>query len=806
MERLVKKITFPVLVLGLVLMLAVPAFASDMTQLPQPVNLGHNIVNVCTPGAFGTMAEVNGHDYWFLPIKGQRMLVYDLDAWEKVDEVDTGIGITRGITVDSNGIVWLAGDVTHLVRYDPVTKVAQQTESYFKQIPAASAFAITEGDDGCLYFGTYKEGYLGKYDPAAKTFTNLGQPNADAVYASCVVMRNGYIYASLHGDRGGDGKKTHQIVKIDADTLQVVGRTDLTPKVNYRDLPYLPSIGFLRDDILVGCDSGTVNEMIAIDVNTMEFVDIGISAPAVRAVSEELDGKVYFTTKTDGLCAFDVATGKAHAIGGDLVNATTGLRAVNGNFVTLDREDLPGISIFTYGAMDTGVMCYNLQTQKAVLLDNIVAPNEGIGQVLRSLENGKAGSGEIYIGAYGTNKCVVYDTKTGAITKQYVSADMQTDCQYLYENVLYTGNYTLGALSRVDPDIGTTEILFSLNDDIFDQARIHIITGGENKIFAGTTPDQAKYGGFIAWYDLETKLTYVATGPDAEDVVYADTSDQEIAPVWYSALTGEKADIPAMFDQDLDQNDINDKFLGTVPEQTVQNLVYCDGLLYGTSSITGGSGSQDRKDLSAQLFVYDVAQMKMLAVCDVSDQIPDLKTPVSYIAGIAADPDYENNGKLWGIVSETLFSFCFDADSALFQIHEELSFNKETYWEGNSRQWFPRPILFHDGHIYAAFDKTGGFCKIDMEQPLQYTQLLTQNDGLPLHYVFGEDGNLYYDTGESSLYMLPLGLTMDAPADADGTPEEKTGFVFKPWHLAVGGVGIVLMTVLTVILLQRKKK
>ncbi len=803
MKSFVKVLSVVLLALCLLLTTAVPVFAAQVQ--PEKVQIGADIVNVCTPGAFGAMAEVNGHDYWFLPIKGQKMLVYDLDAWEMVDEVDTGIGITRGITVDSSGIVWLAGDVTNLVRYDPVAKVAEPTQSYFSVIPAASAFAITEGDDGCLYFGTYKEGYLGKYDPASKTFTNLGQPNADAMYASCVVMRNGYIYASLHGDRGGDGKKTHEIVKINASTLQVEGRTDITSKVNFRDLAYLPSIGFLSDDILVGCDSGTVNEMIAIDVETMEFVDIGIKGPAVRAVSEERDGKVYFATKAEGLCEFDIATGKASPMGGGLVDGTTGLRAVKGNFVTLDRPELPGVSIFTYGAMETGVLCYNLETKSTVLLDNVVTPDAGIGQVLRSFENGRTGSAEIYIGAYGTNKCVVYDTSAGAITKQYVSADMQTDCQYLYKDVLYAGNYTLGALSRVDPDAGTSQVLFQLNDDIFDQARIHIITGGDDKIFVGTTPDQGKYGGFIAWYDLETKLTYVATGPDAEDVVYADTSDEEAEPVWHNALTGAIADIPAMFDQDWDQNDINDKFLGTVPEQTIQNLVYCDGLLYGTSSITGGSGSQERKDLSAVLFVYDVQQMKMLAQCDVSQYIPELKTPVSFIAGIAADPDYENNGKLWGVVSETLFSFYFDPDTASFQIHEELSFNKKTYWEGGSRQWFPRPILFHDGFLYVAFDKMGGFCKVDMEQPLQYTQLLTQEDGLPLHYVFGEDGNLYYDTGDTQLYMLKLGLEMDISQTDAGT-SDAADFAFQPWHLAVAGVSVVTLVVISVSLLQRKKK
>lgn len=796
------KITCALLALCVLVLCAMPAFAAET---PEKVHIGSNIVNVLSPGAFGTMTEVNGHDYWFLPFKGGRMAVYDLDAWKKVDEVETGIPNVRGITVDAEGCVWLAGDVTHLVRYDPVTKAIQTTESYFKTVPAASTFALTTGDDGCLYFGTYKEGYLGKYDPVTDSFTCLGQPNTDAVYASCVVRRNGFIYASLHGDRGGDGKKTHEIVKMDGKTLQVVGRTDLTPKVNHRDLPYLPSIGFLGDDILVGCDSGTVNEMIAIDVNTMEFVDIGIYAPAVRAVSEEREGKVYFTTKADGLCQFDIATGRAEAMGGGLVDATTGLRGVTGNFVTLDRPELPGVSIFTYGAMDTGVLCYNLQTKSTVLLDNVVTPGDGVGQTLRSLENGKAGSGEIYIGACGTNKCVVYDVNTGAISKQYISAAKQTDAQYLYKDVLYTGNYPDGTLCRVDPEQGTVESLFSLNDSVFDQARIHTITGGEDKIFVGTTPDQGRYGGFIAWYDLSNQLTYVATGGAPEDVVYASTSDPETTPVWYCAATGEEADIAAMFDGDLDQNDVNDKFLGTIPEQSVQNLVYCDGILYGTSSIGGGSGTQSRKDLSAQLFAYDVAQMKMLATCDIRAYIPELKTPVSFIAGIAPDPDYESNGKLWGIVSETLFSFYFDVGSAAFQIHEELSFDKKTYWEEDSRQWLPRPILFHDGFIYAAFDKIGGFCKIDMEQPLQYTQLLTQEEGLPLQYVLGEDGNLYYETGDTSLRMLRLDIQTDAPEKTENI-EEKEPFRFQPWHLAVGGVAVVAIVVSIVSLLQGKKK
>jgi len=119
----------------------------------------------------------------------------------------------------------------------------------------------------------------------------------------------------------------------------------------------------------------------------------------------------------------------------------------------------------------------------------------------------------------------------------------------------------------------------------------------------------------------------------------------------------------------------------------------------------------------------------------------------------------DDNGNLWCVVSETLFTLTLNKEAGSFTYNEKLSFSKTTYDLTQNRE--NSELLFRDGYIYVSFERIGSLCKVNVETPSDYTLLLpdvSSNGQVPASFVFGEDGNLYYLLG-TSLRMLALDPT-----------------------------------------------
>ena len=153
-----------------------------------------------------------------------------------------------------------------------------------------------------------------------------------------------------------------------------------------------------------------------------------------------------------------------------------------------------------------------------------------------------------------------------------------------------------------------------------------------------------------------------------------------------------------------------------------------------------------------------------LAEFDLRNYISGIEGNIDYIGGIAADPNVDENGRFWGIVSETLFSFTYDRDTGKLSVKEELSFKKNSYPTGGNRNWFPKPFCFDGkGNLYLAFEDTGGMRRINLENTADNERIMPMT---PLYYTLGEDGNIYYAIG-AELMMYPLNVTEEEWAEAD---------------------------------------
>ena len=701
-----------------------------------------------------TISEVNGHDYLTLTIFGSTMMIYDLDEWRLVDEVYTGIPTPRGVTVDNDGNIWVVGDVKTMYCYNPYTLTGFSTDAF---LLGGSAYQMCTGEDGYLYFSTMSDesAYVYRFDPKTQDYT-VFRTKSWSSYAADMAQKGDYIYL------GASGEERHEVLKMNKYTGQIVDSVDITKEM--KTTRYITGMDFLDENYLW---VSTMENVTVIDIRTMEKLpqeQIGVGDYVVREISGEIDGKRYFVTLQEGLCYYDIATQTFGVVGGDLKNAKTGIRGKNTNLATIDDSRLPGKSIITYGGMTEdglNLYAYNPESKQYVTLIGLVEPAFAYGQDLREMGVGLPGSGEIYFGANYDSPIQVYNTLDQEL-KQSMATNGQADAFHWYKDQLYIGNYNGAMLTRMEN--GEPIPLFRLNDDNFFQARIHSITSGDDKVFVGTLPNVYQNGGTIAWYDLNTELTYVVTGPNPEDVYYAKASKVTVTNEWYSAVTGERVDIQKEWDKDEDGDGACKYFKGPVPLQSITKVVYRDGLLFGLAAPMGGTSAVNPAGETAKIFIYDVENMKMLKTIDIGDYISGVPSPLFALAAFEGDPDISN--KFWGVVSETLFSMTYDFDTGKITIKAELSFDRDTIKHGNG--WFTNDMIFQDDYIYVMFDKIGGLCRVNRNNPKEYEQLLYNFDSvsqMPSSFALSDDGDLYYIAG-TSLYVLNLDITEEERAEA----------------------------------------
>ncbi len=671
------------------------------TQFVSPVVADPGPVKLLEGCYYGTTMRLNGHDYLFEPVEGNKLLAFDMDSFIRKYEVDIPFLTARGITPDENGNLWLCGDNNYLYRFDPKTRTGEKMGAFDTVDTGATSGFDLICVDNCLYFGTNPTGSIIKYDIEADTYERLYTNGGS--YTNGLVYKDGYLYATVYDVRD-KAQENWKAIRIDLANTDNVIETDISHKMPAGQMIF--DAGLAGDLLLIG-GGQYQTEFVAIDINTMQLVDLGISGGIFCSVTEEVDGKVYFVLNNGpqgaGLYALDV---QSRTLSNRLIGTNRGLRCADRSIIQVDDENYPGNNIAVYATATGEPMLYNLEQNK-IKRGLALIEGYGVPTNIRTLTNGAAGSGDIYIGAFNVANCAAYNTATDTLSK--FATKGQTDSLCYYKGELYAGNYPYGSIVRVNlADSAKNETLLTLNDDVYDQARIHTLTAGDGKLFAGSTPDKGLYGGCLAWVDLETGETYVERN--------------------------------------------------VVQDQTINCIVYHDGLIYGTTSIYGGTGSVKRTDLSAKLFVYDVAAKQKLAEFDLREYMSGFTGNIEYIAGIAADPDVAENGRFWGLVSETLFSFTYDKKANELTVTQELSYSKTTYATGSGRTWFPKRFCFDgDDKLYLAFGEKGGMRRINTENTADNIRLRMPE---PLYYALGEDGNLYYGINKT-LYMYPLSISAE---------------------------------------------
>ncbi len=751
----------------------------------RPILVSQNTITTSDNGSMGALYELNGRDYFFLPLEGGKMAIYDLDGWELVDLVSSGLYYPTSATTTEDGKVIVGGDGRKMFIFDTATMTGKITPD-FRSVDTLSdeghIQGVHAGADGKIYFGTLYGGHMVQYDMDAKTFVDLGDMVCQEIQEMAGVIAEGdtesaedsggvrtvyYLDGYLYG--WADSDSYDIIVKYDIDQGTVVGAVDVSSQLS--NISTMRGMSVLGDKYLIVGASGA-SGMVLIDLSTFTLVTYknatakGIIAASSKAedlwetgmsghATEVIDGKQYFESSKVGMFCYDISTGTLSRVGSGGYGFRTGSRTL----VTLDRDG-DGTEepyLFSYGGTPTNPRLFNFSSFSKISATGLFQTQyEGAGG--SDLNIGTTYDDVLYIGAWNNWNCVAFDTKTETITSRYITGG-QTDSQTYYVDSdgnfhLVSGNYSACVVYEIDPVNKTgyngdadSNIIKPLISNMrgYQQKRIHTVAAGDGYVFAGTIPESYVFGGGIGVYDTETGtedfIRFKETSVKGEKII-----DAEFSELW---------------------------------DLSVNGIAYSNGLLYGCTTTEGGSGAGTKSGQSAMIFVFDYKNMEIEAVLDLREYIPDYLPQkngeildISYIGGITADDE----GRLWSAVSDVLFCFTYDQTLKTFtvQVIQDMAHSK--YTTSSSMARANRKVAFdpENNSVYMSFFASNmGTYHIQLEDwdapvgQLVVTDCTQIMDAKPKTFAIGANNNLYYVSG-TSLYMLPINVT-----DSDWTKAKE---------------------------------
>ena|GEM_PF-1215342 len=287
--------------------------------------------------------------------------------------------------------------------------------------------------------------------------------------------------------------------------------------------------------------------------------------------------------------------------------------------------------------------------------------------------------GRLYMGGYQRGMSI-YNPFTSTIDVNISSFAQPEGIGFLNDKVWY-GTYVGAIMYSYDP---TKEVVLNENPkieyDIAHQDRPFAIEAADNKLFVGTVPDYGYLGGSLAVYD-------------------------EASNSW------------AQFDQ-------------VVHNQSIIGLAYRNGLLYGSTTVWGGLGSESTEK-EAKIFVWDVNAGQKIEEISLSDLNLEIDEVPRMIGGIKFGPD----GLLWGVVDGTIFAMNVETK----EIVKSKMIYPSVY---NSSKWMPYELHWApDGLIYTTLSRK--VIAIDPET-LQHKVIV---DSFLNSMTLGIDGSIYFAPG-----------------------------------------------------------
>ena len=683
-------------------------YKTDDNKTVNPITVKERVLATSDLGN-GNVAifEMNGMDYYLTQLEGGTILLYNLTTGELEKENYISTARPRHMAVAPDGKVWMTGAGKFLVCYDPVENTVEKTKTFMpKEYKHNGPSYMTITPEGIIYFALNGRGNIIEYNPATKQFRDLGYFIEPLDYNNGILYKDGYLYTTPHSDNAYNG-----VVKYNIATGEVEKFANVVDQTN----EYITALSVLGDDILVCGVKTTYNDhTIAFDMNTMEQVDLGLPGSVSKLVTEEINGKQYMVLSSYGLYEYDVATKEIIKTPGFSEMTGTGFRAgahhsygkswamINGDLCLLSNDS----------QVTSCPRVVNLTKKEYYRWTDLTRDAVGGGSRIISFTETEPGAGELVMGFWNAEFIATYNINTGEVV--WMDSAGQTDSIGYYKGILYGGCYSATVLVELHRE--TNEIIqrFKLDHDITGQKRLLSMETGGDHVFVGSVPGTNINGGALTVYNT-------------------------ITGQWY-------------YERNL------------VQDQSIIDMAYSNELVFAASSLKGGDNSEDKGD-SAVIVAYDYINREKLAVLDPRDYIPGLASPVVYVYGLTADPNTEENGRIWAVVSDTLFCFTFDRETKKFDVQEVLSLGKSKYDISSGVGRVQRKIQFipEENQMYVMLSGIG-IQKVtldDWNAPVGKVKVKSYETLMgykPEDYIIAEDGNFYFGN-DADLMMIPLNVT-----------------------------------------------
>ncbi|WP_166355649.1 carbohydrate binding domain-containing protein [Phytoactinopolyspora limicola] len=490
----------------------------------------------------------------------------------------------RNLNIADDGrVYWGTYYDSKLWRYDPATGDCADLGRISEASGSHHAFGVSPGPNGSVYLGVYPDSRLYQVDPVTDEIELLREiaPNADYIHSIAYDEQTDTVYVGSGGqipqiwkiDDGGRGDQTLIADESTAPGLNAgattVGRMDIVGDLLYAQVGLRMLILDL-DGNVVHWDAG----------QTRYFFGHHIIAGA-------RPGTAVFSTEGGGLVVHDGAdnsfTPTGINIGGYLSNGVV--------------DDSSGTPLL-YGTSATGVFVADLESETLVS-DNAIefAQPTLIQKLFTGPDNSVWASGYM-VGLAEVDKDGV-DHDPTMQRGQYESAVVR-------DGKLYLGAYGHAKFEVLDPET-------------YDPSNPNTVP----RLFDGLAEGQDRPHGMA--YNPERDEIYLGAV-----AIYGQT--QGGLAIW-DAATGSHEWLTTEIG--LDENVVS----------VAYNPV--DGLVYIGSTIYGGLGSDPSGNTAGKLIIFDP---ETRAVVEAIDPVGEERQGIT---GLMVDPD----GLVWGVAEEALFAY-----------------------------------------------------------------------------------------------------------------------------------------------------
>ncbi|WP_243355007.1 zinc-binding dehydrogenase [Bacillus litorisediminis] len=479
--------------------------------------------------------------------------------------------------------------------YSPETK--QVSDLGVPISGAESIWSLTSDEHGNVYGGIYSAsigGRVFKIEAETLQITDLLGESVDPAedYIRSIAYYNGYVYA-------GTGTTNGRVWKIDPET-KLKERIELpgTPedpiyKGQYDSMGSVYGMSVVDHYLFAFFNGPSIIRVY--DLDRQEWRERGLTnIRGLMAVTGQHDGKVYTSKKDQYMWEIDIETLEeriAMPFDGSIRNSQW--------MDVQNQTEFEGLAMVTI-SFDGKIVLSDPRIQKRVVLPPLV---DGQPLNLQAMETGP--DGKIYISSYMGTEGAVYDPEKQDHLSLYKLG--QAEGMGSVEDTLYFGLYPKAEIVGWDTNHNIPEsgpaLLFEIGHE---QDRPFVLQEGAGKLLIGTIPGYSEHGGALTVYDPEASK-------DANQPVF-------------------------------------EVYRNIVENQSIAGLVYKDGMIYGSTTIHGGLGS-DPIAIKAKLFAWDPVTKTKTREWDLG--LDGLNETVPMISGLTVGPD----GLIWGAANGYVFAF-----------------------------------------------------------------------------------------------------------------------------------------------------